>query len=770
MADLKPPRDFAERLTDHDKWGNFVNNGGAISPDGERLVFLSDRTDYFDVWLLDIESGKLERLLRGERSQGFEQLKWLDSRISWSPDGKFVTFASKAGARDAMNILDVSRHKVTQRLRFDQLDGIFNPVWSPDGSKIAFVGVAAGQSDLYYYDLGEKQLTRITNDGFSCDDPSWSPDSRSLIFAADRGDSLRIRDYNPPVQMWKVDYHEMHLYRIQLGDTVCQRLTTSPFNERYPIYTPDGQYIIYASDDNGIYNLYRRNVATGETKAITNCLTGCTQPSYSLKTQRLTFTSLYHGGYDVYLIKNAPELPGITLQPTNFRMHGTPKPQTVSEKGAAADSGAAGVESQDNTRPYEHYVFNPTGQPSAETVKERAMADTATTRKPGGGFFNKKYKVHFTPDFVFATAAYSSFFGAQGSGQILFSDVLGDQMVYVNTDLYYDFQNLDNTNFSIQYFYLPRRINYGLGVFRYVYYLGASPDTTFQDQTWQIQGTAAYPLSKYTRFELDMNTYVINRAIWGGDLNQAFIPQSRRTVMAPELAYIHDTSIGNIISPTNGVRYRLSYSYSPPLGKNGLVDKPYADFYVLKGDYRQYFRLGRSLSLASRLTMGMSGGPQAQDFFVGGVSNWINRRFENDRIPSDIDNFYFSSLVTPFRGADYFQQSTTGHKFFLMNQELRFPFIENLQLHYPLPIQLRGVQGVSFLDVGGAWNGDKFKVSAVDSSITPVERRLAVPHVAYGLGLRAWLGFFVLRWDISWATDGIRSTKPLYFMSVGSGF
>ena len=88
----------------------------------------------------------------------------------------------------------------------------------------------------------------------------------------------------------------------------------------------------------------------------------------------------------------------------------------------------------------------------------------------------------------------------------------------------------------------------------------------------------------------------------------------------------------------------------------------------------------------------------------------------------------------------------------------------------PLPITLHGVEGVSFVDVGGAWSGNNFKLTAVDSTVTPVERRLYTPHIAYGLGMRAWLGFFVLRWDLSWATDGVKSTKAIYFMSVGSEF
>jgi len=196
IADMNSPRDYADRLTDHRKDRNYVNNGAAISPDGEQVVYLSDRSDYFDLWHLDLDKKKFRKLLRGQRSQDFEQLKWLDARISWSPDGKFITFASKAGPSDAINILNVKKKKVTQRLRFD-LDGIFNPVWSPDGNRIAFVGMKSGQSDLYFYELEGKKLVQVTNDVFSDDDPAWSKDSNALVFTSDRRDSLQVHSYPP---------------------------------------------------------------------------------------------------------------------------------------------------------------------------------------------------------------------------------------------------------------------------------------------------------------------------------------------------------------------------------------------------------------------------------------------------------------------------------------------------------------------------------------------------------------------------------------------
>jgi len=763
IGDMEPPSEFAERLTQHREWKNFVNNGAAISPDGMYVAFLSDRTGFFDIWLMDIDSGKLRRLLHGERSQDFEQLKWLDARISWSPDGKKIVFASKAGRRDAVNILDVKKRRVVKRLRFG-LDGIFNPVWSPDGTKIAFVGLTSGQSDIYTYDLDAKRLLQVTSDVFSDDEPTWSPDSKQIAFVSDRRDSVRVKDYDPDLRIWQLDYSQMDVYLLTPGEERCERVTYTPTNERTPTFTPDGRQLIYASDTNGISNLYCHDLQTHQTEAITNCLTGCTQPSHSLRTQRLVFTSLYEGGYDIYLLKNPQELPALTLNPTNFRRYGSPEPERIAreEEAQPAETASTVEIREQGHRPYANYVFAPGG--SDEDVKERALSDTVTTRRPSGGFFSKKYRLRFTPDFVYATAAYSSFFGAQGTGQILFSDVLGDQLIFVTTDLYYDFNHLDNTNFSAQYFYLPHRINYGFGLFRYVYYLDAG---NVRDQTVQLEVNASYPFSKYNRAEFNVGGYAVDRSRWVDYPVDDYRKTARRRVLLPELAYVHDTVLWGSTGPVNGVRYRMSYAYSPGIGQNGQVNKPYAEFYTLKGDMRNYFRLGHDYSWASRITAGISDGPNPQNFFLGGVSNWINRRFENNQIPDAIDDFYFSSFIVPFRGADYFEKRGTGNRFFLVNQEFRYPMVEVMRMRWPLPLTIRDIRGVLFTDVGAAWNDDAFKLTAEDEM---GKRRLADLQTAYGFGMRSWLGFFVLRWDVAWATDGVSTTKPRYYFSIGAEY
>ncbi|HEX9972559.1 MAG TPA: biopolymer transporter Tol, partial [bacterium] len=95
IADRKEPEEIAKRLTDHTKWRNFVNSGPALSPKGDKIAFLSDRTGYFDIFLMSAIDGRiLGKLVSGQQSGDIEELHWLRAGISWSPDSKFIVFAA----------------------------------------------------------------------------------------------------------------------------------------------------------------------------------------------------------------------------------------------------------------------------------------------------------------------------------------------------------------------------------------------------------------------------------------------------------------------------------------------------------------------------------------------------------------------------------------------------------------------------------------------------------------------------------------------------
>ena len=158
--------DFSEKLTDRSKTKNFYNVSPAFSPDGNTIAYFTDQSGYMDLVLLNVNSGKQKkRLIRGNNSPDFEELKWLQPGLSWSPNGKQIAFASKSGKEDSIIIVNVKNGKY-KKIPIG-LDGVFTTSWHPSGNQIAFIGQKNDSNDLYLIDLDDNVVTNLTNDIYS---------------------------------------------------------------------------------------------------------------------------------------------------------------------------------------------------------------------------------------------------------------------------------------------------------------------------------------------------------------------------------------------------------------------------------------------------------------------------------------------------------------------------------------------------------------------------------------------------------------------------
>lgn len=187
-----------KKLTDHRKDGSNYNTSPAISPQGDKFAFITDRNGKFDIYLgSTINPTEFVKLVDGQTTPNFEELKILTPGISWSPDGSKIAIATKAGARrrDAC----WCAHQKTEKLT-PELDGIFTTKWSPDGKRIAFVGHHDYKSDIYIYEFATNRLTNLTNDVFSDSDPMWTNDGKRIVFASDRQGYLTVTSRDVPIE------------------------------------------------------------------------------------------------------------------------------------------------------------------------------------------------------------------------------------------------------------------------------------------------------------------------------------------------------------------------------------------------------------------------------------------------------------------------------------------------------------------------------------------------------------------------------------------
>lgn len=767
VAKREEPEDFASRITNHVKENNFYNTSPAISPQGDKIAFISDRDDYFDVYVISTIDNKIKKVVDGQRTKNFEELHLLTPGISWSPDGKRIALAAKSGARDAIYLIDVNNGD-EEKIELE-LDGIFSVDWSRQGDKIVFVGNTSTQSDIYTYDLQSKQLVNVTEDPFSDADPMFSPDGKKIYFVSDRKNHLSKNMIPANFRMVRFDYSQLDIYSIEPSTGNITRITNDDHSdETSPVVSPDGTKLLYVSDRNGNGNVYERNLVTNEDRPITNSITGVYQLSVSADGNKLAFSALNKAGFDIFLLKTPFEkkLDVAQIEPTEYIKRENRAVQDKKDSTSAtttvttsiADSGSVYGE---NVRiDFNNYVF------VEEDVKSRD-GDFVSTPTPktlaitgniddDSNFIVNKYKLNFSPDIVYGNAAFSTFYGVQGTTMMAFSDMLGDHQIYFLTNLLLD---LKNSDYVLAYLYLPSYIDYGIQGYhsaRFLYLEDPFGASLYRFRTWGISANASLPLDRFNRLEFGLSWMNLLRE----NLEYTLLPNQKRSLIIPSVSYVHDNTLWGYTSPNNGSRYNMNAMLSPKLGSNSL------DFQTYTADYRKYFKFWKTYSFVMRYSGGISVGKNAQRFFIGGTDGWINREFENGGIPIvNIEDFAFLTPALPLRGYNY--NVLNGTKYALMNYELRYPFIQYL-VTGGLPIAIGNITGATFIDVGSAWTRESsFRGFAKDVQGRTVSQDLLI---GTGMGIRMFLFGLPLKIDVAWSYHGEGFSVPKYYFSLGGDF
>ena len=795
IAKREDPSVFARRLTNHTKGGNFYNSSPALSPQGDRIAFISDRNDYFDVFLMSALDGEiLGKLVSGQQTNDFEELHLLTPGLSWSPDGKRIALSAKSGEEDAIFLIDVD-HGDQEKLEFG-LNGIYTVDWSPLGDKLAFIGLNGHQSDVYVYDLKSKTLKNLTDDVFSDVGPyfgkdlAWSPDGKAVYFVSDRGDYtvhpslvasgedgvLSAVQLPKDFKMENYDYGRLGIYSINIETLEMKRMTNQPGgNETSPAVSPDGKKLLYVSDRNGITNIYEKDLSTGKERPITNSLSGIYQLSLSRDGNKLAFSTMTEGGFDIFLMKTPFErdLNIAELEPTEYirrevaAARALPAP-TKQEPVARSDSISVVStvhEQPDSTKLYgdnvridfRNYVFAERfGQDTTAPTRKRDVFRIAGNVDEQGNYKVNKYKLSFSPDIVYGNAGYSTFYGVQGETEMAFSDMLGNHQIFFLTNLLLD---LKNSDYALAYYYLAGRIDYGAEIYhsaRFLYLDDEFGTSLYRFRQYGVNFLASRPFDRFNRLDFGLSWFNLSR----DNLDVAFVPSEQRTTIMPSISLVHDNTLFGAIAPVNGSRYAMTLSASRKITDESLT------FTTFVGDYRKYFRLGREYTFVFRASGGASVGPDAQKFIIGGSDGWINRQFEGGTIPiNSVEDYAFLTPIVPLRGYNY--NARTGSKYGLVNLELRYPLLKYL-VAGPLSLAFQNVTGVAFIDAGGTWTDTKsFRASTRNAEGIRVPQDLLI---GTGLGARIYLFYFLVRFDVAWRYTYHGFSEPKYYFSLGEDF
>ncbi|MAC04693.1 MAG: hypothetical protein CL671_10400 [Balneola sp.] len=810
---------IATLLTKRGDFGTY-NTSGAISPQGDKIAFITNSRGYFDVVVISsIDGRKLKTLIRGEDNPDFEELNILNPNLTWSPDGAKVALSTKTKGRDDIAIIDYNTKKI-EKIKFPSIDAIGSVSWSPDGSKIAFDGNIGPFQDIFVYDILSKQLTNITKDIFSDSEPAWSADSRSVFFVSDRGESLRLGETTTSYSLFKENgIYQTDIYQVTIGNSLATQITNTPlWNEFQPVTTQTGK-LVFISDENGIQNLKELNLRTRTTIPLSDLQSGISQISISADGSKLVFNSINDGYLDLFLIKS-PLNRQIEKPVTNNywanrrasetqtqRVPATKYAQELFEEGvisitqvevkekAAKDSLASENEETNSTIDFRNYVFaDDVIQDSTIYLKDIEAFTIEDNLTEDGRYVPNEYRLKFGVDIAYNPSFYASTYGSYALTQFIISDLLGDHQIALGTNFVFDLRESD---YTIQYGNFKNRTNYFANYFhtsrRYQNFFGE----LIRYRTYGLGGTIQYPFDKFRRVDFNLTLLNVeldyNSSVFGTGTNSTSRRETSR-FLYPEVVFTDDKTKPGFITPSGGYRYSIGLSGSPAIGKTA------PEFASVLGDFRKYFDLGSRYSIALRYSGAVSIGKDSQNYFLGGKLGWINQQYSENGFSIDrlTDNF-FTVPALPLRGFKY--NSINGNNFGLINAEFRFPIFAAI-IPGALPIlPLYNLTGVAFLDAGTAWGQriDYFLLTEKDPNSElafngkELDFSVARERIGYvqvqdgsfsehtyldgdiliggGFGIRSIFLGLPFGYDVGWHHDGKGfNGKAVHYFSIGIDF
>jgi len=143
----------------------------AISPDGSRLAFTSNRTGSYELWVAEADGSTPVRLTSfGET---------FSSTPRWSPDGRQIVLTTRLAGHADLYLIDSDGGDLT-RLTHDAADDL-GASWSTDGTRIFFTSNRSGAWEVWSILVTGKSPTQISRSGGY--GPQESPRGDGIYFA-----------------------------------------------------------------------------------------------------------------------------------------------------------------------------------------------------------------------------------------------------------------------------------------------------------------------------------------------------------------------------------------------------------------------------------------------------------------------------------------------------------------------------------------------------------------------------------------------------------
>lgn len=228
--------------------GVHMDYSPVLSPDGQRLAFISTRDGSSQIYMKWLKTGAIAKI---------SNLTSSPRAISWSPDSSQLIFSMFVPSKNTPPVNLPGKPKgATWAEPAKFIDDVY---YRADGGGYS----QKGFNQLFTLDANGGNAKQLTSDEFdNAGDVSFSKDGSLLYYSANRHKNGELKPTNSEV------------YKLNLNTLAIEAVTNRNGPDQQPKVSPDGRYLAYTGYDDKRTNyentqLYIRDLKTGNTKSLT---------------------------------------------------------------------------------------------------------------------------------------------------------------------------------------------------------------------------------------------------------------------------------------------------------------------------------------------------------------------------------------------------------------------------------------------------------------------------------------------------------------------